>query len=243
MSKLGTIKCNGCGEAGPTSREHLIHQAIGAVIFRDRDIRTADLRRRLADDPFLSGFLRHEAGADPEGILFDDYIENLVCQQCNNLWANQLKQQAGPNLYGFVHEDGPADGRLLRRWVWFFAIKMWWYRERTEALRWGDLHPVLSRLANPETQVLMYTRVARLNADPATWRFGWARSTVRPDIRFQFWFCGIAFFALAQGSGMPRLPFKTIELTEGMTVADVPTIRLAAFAQLPEIRQTIGPVP
>lgn len=239
MSRSGTFTCNCCGKLRPTSREHLIHQAIGAVIFRDPHIRTADLRRRLRYDEFLTGFLRHEAGHDPQGILFDDSIENLLCKRCNNEWANQLEQRAGANLYGFVHEGGAADGPLLRRSVWFFAIKMWWYRERTEALQWGELRPVLSRLANPETQVLMYTRVARLDADPETWRFGWARSTVRPDIRYEFWFWGIAFFALAQDAGVPKLPFKTTKLTDGVTSADVPSVRLALLAQLPEVRRTV----
>lgn len=236
----GTFKCNGCGELRATSKEHLIHQAIGAVIFRDRHIRTEDMRDRLAKDEFLSGFPRHEPGREPQGTLFDDFIENLLCEQCNNEWANQLELMSGPNLYSFLHEGGEADGPLLRRWVWFFAIKMWWYKERTEALKWGELHPVLSKLANPETQVLSYTRVARLDADPETWRFGWVRNTVRPDIRFEFWLWGIAFFALVQGAGMPKLPFTTMKLTNGVTTADLPTLPLAALARLPEVRQTVG---
>lgn len=239
MSTRDGFTCNGCSEVRPTSKEHLIHQAIGAVLFRDPNIRTEDLRQRLQDDEFLSGFLRHEAGTAAGGILFDDYIKNLLCERCNNEWANQLEQQAGRNLYSFVHEGGLAEGRLLRRWVWFFATKMWWYRERSEALRWGELHPVLSKLANPETQVVMYTRVARLDASPETWRFGWARSTVWTDIRFEFWFWGIVFFALGQDAGVPRLPFKTTKLTYGLTAASAPVIRLADLGQLPEVRMTV----
>lgn len=229
------FRCNGCGELRPTSREHLIHQAVGGVLFRDPTIKTADLRRRLRDDPFLSGFLRHEAGEDPEGVLFDDYIVDLLCASCNNKWANVLEQQAGTNLYSFVHEGGAAKARLLRRWVWFFAMKLWWYQEKTVALQTGPLHPVLSRISNPDTEVLMYTRVGRLDASPDNWRFGWTRATVPPRMRYEFWFWGLAFFAVAQDGGNPDLPFETRELTEGLTANDLPLIRLADLAKLPEV--------
>jgi hypothetical protein len=235
MSKQRFI-CNSCGEVRATSREHLIHQSIGAVLFRDPTIRTRNLRQQLKDNLFLSRFLRHKEGNDPEGILFDDSIVNLMCGPCNNRWANDLERSAGPNLYAFVHENGAVEGRLLRRWVWFFAIKMWWYKEATTVLQSGALQPIMRRLANPASNMLLYTRVARLDASPNVWRFGWAHSTSKQDIRFEFWFWGITFFALGQQLGEPRLPFKTIELTDGVTAAYLPTVRLAALAQLPEVR-------
>ncbi|MEX0834064.1 MAG: hypothetical protein WD276_09390 [Actinomycetota bacterium] len=227
--------CNGCGRTANTSKEHLIHQGIGAVIVRDRGVRTEDLRRLLVGDEYLGGYLRHTSdGSEP--ILFDNYITDLVCKDCNNRWANQLEQQAGDELYAFVHEGGSVvDAGQLRRWVWFFAIKLWFYEAPTDALAGGPLRPVLHALAQPDGKVMLYTRVARLDADPEIWRFGWAFKTTGPDVRFEFVLWGIWFFALVQETGPPNLPFRTVKLTGGATRNSLPVIPRRELAVLPEV--------
>ena len=75
-------------------------------------------------------------------------------------------------------------GPLMRRWAWFFTIKLWFMGTRPEAIAHGPLRPVLRSLAYPSVVVKMPVLVARLDASPKAWNFaaaarGW-RGTDTP---------------------------------------------------------------
>lgn len=53
----------------------------------------------------------------------DRYIENLLCADCNVGWARELEEEAGANLFRFLHEDGPLDAQLMKRWLVFFTSR------------------------------------------------------------------------------------------------------------------------
>jgi len=106
--------CNGCGRRRPTSKEHLLHVAVAQVLLKDRSISTGRERdAALRRDPFFKGLklYRNPLAGNPERpIYLDVYIENLICESCNRTWARLLEEEAGPNLYQFIHLHRPAQG-------------------------------------------------------------------------------------------------------------------------------------
>lgn len=138
--------CNGCGQRRPTSREHLVHVVVARVLLKDRKIRAGRERdAALRSHPFLSGLRVYSdpLEGDPERPAhLTVWVENLLCKDCNGDWAKRLEEESGEALYQFVHLHPPASP-ILRAWAFFFAIKLWWSQRRAEALRSGDLVPVL----------------------------------------------------------------------------------------------------
>lgn len=227
-------RCNACGAEGKTSKEHLIHVAIGRVILNDKRLSREQVRERLQDKRHRGFQLYNLEDGFPmsdeqiEGpAWFNQEIRGLICVDCNEDWARILEENAGNNLYDFTHLYGKADGTLLRRWAWFFAVKLWWGHSRTESLADGPLLPILSKLAQLDANVEMPVRVARLTSSTRTWDFssimrGWAGRS-NPYI---FWIIGgVVWMVVGKPPGPIRLPIRTTELVDGLTLPRVPTIR------------------
>ena len=225
-------KCNACGAEGATSREHLFHIAIGRVIVADKGLTPDQVRTRL-QDAYHRDFRLYKLGGSPiadeeEGAAwFNQAIEGLICMGCNKRWAKELEEQAGENLYDFTNLHGRADARLLRRWAFFFATKLWWGHRRTEPLAGGLLLPFLGKLVDPAVRIDMPVRLARLTSSPRDWSFagimrGWA-GTKSPYI---MWIMrGVVWMVVAKSPHQISLPVRTTELVDGLTLPQVPAIR------------------
>ncbi|MFL5798478.1 MAG: hypothetical protein ACJ77A_11175 [Actinomycetota bacterium] len=192
--------CNGCGEEKPTSWEHLIHLVIGRVLLKDHGVAPTELRPRLRTHPWYKELdLWEHDPVEGEPVrkvnLADAKIRNLLCRDCNGSWARRLEEQGGERLYQFIHLHRPADAPVMRRWVMFFAMKLWWTERRTEALRHGDLHQVFDVLRRSGSSIETSIRVARLRASRDRWRFAFVRRGRVPggtdSIVFIFW--GVVF--------------------------------------------------
>ena len=235
MSRPSVWRCNACGSEGKTSREHLIHVAIGRVILGDKRL-TRDEVRTLLQSGDLRDFRRHRLGAgfpledhDVGPGWFNTEIRGLLCESCNSGWAKDLEEQAGANLYDFTEMYGRADAQVLRRWAMFFAIKLWWAYSRPEPLAGGALITFLGKLVDPAVQVGTSIRLARLTSSRRDWNFaatmgGWAGGGYTPFIA---WIMrGVVWLVVvATEDGKGKLPIKTTELVDGLALTHVTTIR------------------
>lgn len=231
MTRSDTI-CNGCGRRKSTSKEHLLHVAVAQVLLKDRTISTGKERdAALGRDPFFRGLklYRNPLAGDPERpIYLDVYVENLICEDCNRKWAKLLEEEAGPNLYQFIHLHRPAQA-ILREWSFYFAIKLWWANRRAEALRWGDLVPVL-RAITERSGLDVAIRVARVQG--SHWNFAsmagrWIGDP--PHLTFIIW--GVVFIVTRLPKGTD-LPWPSIELEEGVTRVELPVLTRSQLADL-----------
>jgi hypothetical protein len=118
---------------------------------------------------------------------------------------------------------------FLRRWAWFFAIKLWFTNSRTEFLADAPGGAVLQKLMQPDANVAMPVRLVRLPFSDRDWDFatnvrGWAGLADSPYI---VWIVrSLAFLVVGSGAPTIRLPIPTsIELTDGLRLHQVPTLR------------------
>jgi hypothetical protein len=230
VAKPTTWTCNACEHEGKTSKEHLIHIAIGRVILANRGMSPDEVRRHLRSGPFRD--FRYIESIDDDFDSLDvawlnQEIRGLICETCNQRWARQLEQEAGNNLYDFTHGRGKVNGPLLRRWAWYFAIKLWFAGTRPEGISHGPLLPVLRALADPDVMVKMPVLVARVQASPRDWSFaatgkGW-RGEHTPFIA---WIIrGVVWVVTASGGPTVMLPIPATPLVSDLRLQDVKTIR------------------
>ena len=232
--------CNGCGRRKPTSKEHLLHVAVARVLLKDRSIETGKQRdAALRRDPFFTGLKLYRnplAGESERLIYLHVYVENLICKECNGTWARLLEEEAGLNLYQFVHLHRPAEA-ILREWSFYFAIKLWWANRRAEALRWGDLVPVL-RAIRERTGLDVSIRVAGVPG--SHWNFAsmagrWIGDP--PHLTFIIW--GVVFIVARLPTGT-EVPWPSIELEEGVTRAILPVLTKLQLADLLAVDRVRG---
>ena len=240
-------RCNSCGQVGPPSVEHLIHLAIGRVIFADASLDRPALESRLRADRWAEFLCVHPGKRNRRAALADAKVDNLICRKCNEGWANDLEIKAGAELNRFLFEDGAANARLLRRWIWFFCAKAAWIDSRTEALRSGPLQPMFKGFADP-IRVPSQVRVAQLQADPDRWAFELVVPLGVPEgvpLSMMLVIRGTAFFAVPRDvDGTNPLPFPTTELTAGIRLRrDVPRIQAGAVALLPATQAILTAAP
>jgi len=230
-TERGAWKCNACDHEGKTSREHLIHVAIGRVILGNRKLSPDQVRERLRDQHFRE-FGAYETPLE-EGpsrpFWLNSHIRGLICERCNRTWARQLEEDAGENLYGFTMLGQAVDAQLLKRWAWFFAMKMWFSSWRPQALMDGPLRSVLPSRAKPDVSVEMPVVLARLDASPRQWSFagtaGGLRGTgtITPHM---FWIIrGVVWIVAATDAGKVSLPFRVTPLVPGIRLPQVPMIK------------------
>jgi hypothetical protein len=227
--------CNGCGKRKPTSKEHLVHVAVARALLKDRAIKTGkDRDAALRAHPFFSGLrlYRDPLRSDPERPIFlTVYVENLICRECNQSWARELEEEAGNALYQFIHLHRSAQA-VLREWSFYFAVKLWWAQRRAEALRWGDLVPVLRAISGrvgPPSSI----RVAQVRG--RRWEFasmagGWAGDP--PHITFII--RGVVFIVRRLPKGTD-VPWPSVELEAGVTRSTLPVLQGADLRHLFEI--------
>jgi hypothetical protein len=225
-----TWTCNACDHEGKTSREHLIHIAIGRTILGNRRLTPDEVRAHLQNDYFKEfGFYdRDPLHTEPVASAWlNQAIGGLICRACNQTWAWELEEAAGANLYDVTNLRGTADAQLLSRWAWFFAIKLWFMNVRPDVLRDGPLKPALSKLADPRVSVGMPVLVARLDASPRDWSFAaTARSWRGPYSPFISWIIrGIVWMVVASDGPKITLPIPSTLLVDGLRRQDVVTIR------------------
>lgn len=240
MTRQETV-CNGCGQRKPTSKEHLVHVAVARVLLKDRAIKTGkDRDAALRAHPFFSGLklYRDPLRSDPERPIFlTVYVENLICKECNQTWARELEEEAGDALYQFIHLHRPAQA-VLREWSFYFAVKLWWAQKRAEALRWGDLVPVL-RAISGRAGLPSSIRVAQVRG--SHWEFaslsgGWAGDP--PHITFII--RGVVFIVTRLSKGT-SVRWPSVELEAGVTRSRLPVLKGAELRDLFEIdRRRVG---
>ncbi len=214
---------------GPTSKEHLVHVAVGRVILANKRLTAPDVRRHLQSDYFRE-FEMHSPFPEGEPLgraWLNGSISGLICRECNQGWARELEESAGKALYAFTLERRAAEARLLRRWAWYFAAKMWFSNHRTEGLSDGPLVPILEKLATPSVSIEMPVRVAVVDASPRDWRFaglamGWAAG---PDPFIAWIIRGVLWMVVASDNESLRLPVRTAELVEGVVLHRIPRVR------------------
>jgi hypothetical protein len=225
MPKPGSWTCNACDHEGKTSREHLIHVAIGRVILGNRGLSPDQVRTHLQSGRFRD-FRYYESIDDDEGAApvawLNQELRGLICETCNNRWARQLEEDAGNNLYDFTMLRGKADAPLLRRWALYFAIKLWFAGTRSEDLAHGPLRPVLRSLADPGVTVKVPVLVARVDASPNVWNFvasakGWRGS----DTPFMAWVMrGVVWVVAVTDGPKVTLPIPATPLVAGLRLQD-----------------------
>jgi hypothetical protein len=227
MPKPATWSCNACDHEGKTSREHFLHIAIGRVILGNRNLKPDEVRAHLQNDHFrdFRYFESIDDDIDTAPLAWlNQELRGLICETCNNRWARQLEEDAGYNLYNFTLGRGRADGPLLRRWAWYFAIKLWFLGVRPEALADGPLRPVLRSLADPTVMVQMPVLVGRLDASPREWNFAAAAKGWRggdADTPFMAWIIrGVVWIVTATDATKVTLPIPATPLTNGLRIQD-----------------------
>ena len=230
MAKPRTWVCNACDHEGKTSREHLIHIAIGRVILANRGLSPDEVREHLRTGPFREFRYLETIDDDIDSAdvaWLNQEIRGLICETCNRRWARQLEQDAGNNLYDFTHLRGRADARLLRRWPWFFAIKLWFAGSRPEGIAHGPLRPVLRSLADPAVVVTMPVLVARIDSSARDWSFaatgkGWRGA----DTPFFAWIIrGLVWIVAATDGPKVTLPIPATVLDSDLRLQDVQRIK------------------
>ena len=241
-SKPTTWTCNACGHVGEPSKEHLIHTAIARVIFGDRSLTPSQVRERLRSDRFQE-FGQYTSPNEEDRIgrvWLDQWIRGLICQTCNEGWAKDLEERAGDNLYDFIHLRGRADAALLRRWAWFFAIKLWFSHKRTEYLADGPGLQVLGKVARSDFSVAMPVRLVRLPFSPRNFDItgfsGWGGA---PDSTFMMFVIGsVAFLVIGSEKPTFRLPIpNSTELTDGLRWQDVVMLRRGQVGRYSRLRR------
>lgn len=220
--------CNACGFQGKTSKEHLIHVAVGRVILANKALSPESVREHLQDDEFK----RYGLYASPsendrlEDAWINGFIRGLICKGCNEGWARRLEEEAGANLYDFTILGGAANAEILRRWAWYFAMKLRYAHSRPEGLADGPLLTVLPTLADAEAKAALPVVLARLTASPRVWRFsaigrGWAGA----DTPFISWIVrGVVWMVVVPQGPKVILPIPTTPLVDGLRLYKVPTI-------------------
>ena len=229
-SEPDTWTCNACGYLGPSSNEHLLHVAIGRVILGNAGLTRDEVRAGLQSEHFRGYGLYAEPTASErlEPGWANTEIYGLICEECNQRWANRLELDAGKALYGFIIGGEPADA-ILRRWAWYFATKLWWTHKRTEGLASGPLLPLLSKIAEPRVNIPMGVHVVRLPVDADLWNFaanfrGWAGIDER-NAYIPWVIRGVAMMVVASASPTIYLPIpRSTNLTEGLRLRDVPML-------------------
>lgn len=217
--------CNGCRRRRPTSKEHLIHLAVGRALMRDRTMDRATMQARLADD-YWGGFKQYDQGLVDETSRpapLGWWVRDLICRDCNGGWAKRLEERAGAHLYEFLHVYAEADATLLGRWAWFFAFKARFYYRRTEVLRSGPLADVLPHLAGARLSQLPPVWLSRLDASPRRWRFA---------LHYDWAFVTNTVVWVAQSKRNMRPPFAARALEDGLRVIDLPRVRVRELGKL-----------
>jgi hypothetical protein len=230
VPKPTTWTCNACDHEGKTSREHLIHIAVGRAILANRGMSPEEVRQHLQSGRFRD--FRYFETIDDDWASLDvawlnQEIRGLICERCNNRWARDLEEDAGNNLYDFTHLRGRADGPLLRRWACFFAIKLWFAGTRTEGIADGPLRLLLSSLAQPDVRVEVPVLVARIQGSPNLWSFAASAKGWRGQhTRFFTWVIrGVVWIVAAAEGPTVKLPIPATPLVFGLRLQDVKTIR------------------
>jgi hypothetical protein len=225
--------CNGCGKREATSREHLVHVAVARVLLKDRQIRTGKERdEAFRSDPFFARLqlYRDPLEGEPERpISMSVWIRDLLCPDCNGGWAKKLEEDAGNDLYQFVHLHRPASVDL-RGWAFYFAIKLWWSQRRAELLRWGDLVPVM-RSIKETRDVSTSVRVAQVGG-AERWKYAssggrWTGNP--PHIVFIIW--GVVFIVTRAPKGA-AVPWPSVELGAGIARKDLPRLATSDIRSL-----------
>lgn len=234
--------CNACGKEAPGSKEHVIHVAIGRVIAQvGSEVPGGEVRRRLRQGR-IGQFEMHQRDAAPRpAFLADKVIQDLLCRDCNRLWANNLEIEAARELAIFLADRRRAGGDLLRRWAAFFALKAWWIDRRTTPLREGPLRPVFEALTRPNASLELPIRVARIDRDPDRWLFAlWVDASNPPLFRSVAWVTrSVLWVLLAQPHRPDRqpFPFRTRELGS-LYLRQLPVIRPRDLFALPALAKT-----
>lgn len=225
--------CNGCGKRKPTSKEHLVHVAVARVLLKDRGIRDGKERdEAFRSDPFFAGLqlYRDPLQGDPERPIFMSvWIEDLLCRDCNGGWARELEEDAGNNLYQFIHLHRPA--RDLRGWAFYYAIKLWWAQRRAELLKWGDLVPVLQSIRETR-DVSTSIRVAQVPG--SKWKYassGGRWTGDPPHIVFIIW--GVVFIVTMVPTAT-TVPWPSVELQTGVARKVLPRLSTSDIRTLME---------
>ncbi len=141
----------------------------------------------------------------------------------------RLEEEAGSNLYGFLHEGAPLDAALVKRWILFFHFKAWLYYSRTEALRQGQLVKLFGMISNPNATVSVPIYVAVLDADPTIWEFSFQTDDrhAAGSPGFLLITHGFVWFVPFEDNAAP--PFSAALLADGLTREDVPVISPTAL--------------
>ena len=214
-----------------------MHVAVARSLLKDRTIQTGRERdAAFRRHPFFKGLrlYRDPLRRDPERPIFlTVYVENLICKECNQTWARELEEEAGEALYQFVHLHRPAQA-VLREWTFYFAVKLWWAQQRAEALRWGDLVPVL-RAIRERSGLGTSIRVAQVRG--SHWEFasmsgGWVGDP--PHMTFIIW--GIVFIVTRLPKGTD-VPWRSIELEAGVTRSKLPVLSLTELNHLFDVNR------
>lgn len=159
-------------------------------------------------------------------IRFDTQISNLFCAECNAWWG-KLENVTGRQLYGFVHGRGRLTAEPARRWALFFAAKILWFYRNTGRLKEGPLAEFFQSLRDPTIEVPSPVRLGLVGSSPRTWQWSALASN-----DFAFWsFWGVLFFILRMGG---ELPFRTVELGEGLSRSQLPLVRTSELLRLSE---------
>lgn len=225
--------CNACDFDGKSSREHLWHVDVLRAGLGDPDLRRKDRAG------VLQGYERYEHDRQTPAkrdVSVNMEIRNLLCEQCNNVWANRLEGDAGRSLTGFLVEGTALDHRLIRRWAAFMAIKVWWALAPNgpNDLPRGTLRPILTRIRKPDANVLMPVRIGRVHPWPSVEAACHIPSLA--DGGFTRWRIGALafFFTIPGNSPRSRVALPTIfrELDRDYRLDDLPEIPKAAYARL-----------
>jgi hypothetical protein len=213
------------------------------VIFADASL-DRPLESRLRADRWAEFLCVHPGKRNRRAALADAKVNNLICRKCKR-GGQRPRNQGWRRVEPFLFEDGAANARLLRRWVWFFAPRQ--RGSTAEALRSGPLQPMLRGFDDP-IRVLSQVRVAHLEADPDRWAFHLVVPLGVPEgvpLSMRLVIRGTAFFAVPRDvDGANPLPFPTTELTAGIRLRrDVPRIQAGAVALLPATQAILAAAP
>ncbi len=218
----------------------MIHLTIGRVLLRNRQLTTPEMRRRLQTGWFSEyrGYA-HPLDEDPiEGgkpVRLDWWVGNFICKECNRTWARRLEEEAGNELYNFVHGSGRISDPPVRFWAWFFAMKLWRYYQRNETTGDGILHPVLDPIRRRDPSGIPPICLCRMRqptkAADNRWRFAWMHGDPPRYWSFVLW--GTTWFVVlpTKRGTVPDLPFDNVLLESGVRRADLPFVSRRSLAQ------------
>jgi hypothetical protein len=177
----------------------------------------------LEDDPVEAG----------RPVRLDWWVRNFICADCNGTWAKDLEEDAGNELYNFVHGAGRISDPPMRFWAWFFAMKLWRYYHRNETMFDGVLHPVLDPISRRDMTLIPPIRLCQLptKAGDSRWRFGWLQGGPPRYWSFVLW--GTAWFVIQppRRGALPNLPFDNVLLESGLRRLDLPVVPRPVLSQ------------